>query len=86
VAVRPQLAGVGGEEDDGLAPALLRFTLHGRYPSDEPPAFSVSSAWMRREDEEHVKRVMTTLFQEQKGSVIIFAWIEWCMLLMCVRA
>jgi E3 ubiquitin-protein ligase RNF14 len=78
VAVRPQLAGMAsGDEGDALPPVVLRFTLHGRYPSDDPPAFSVSSAWMRREDEENVKRAMTALFEEQKGSVILFSWVEW---------
>jgi hypothetical protein len=75
--VRPQLAGTSDGDDGGLPPAVLRFTLHGRYPSDEPPAFSVSSAWMRREDEETVKRAMAALFEEQKGSVILFSWVEW---------
>lgn len=78
VTVRPQLAGMAsGDEGDALPPVVLRFTLHGRYPSDDPPAFSVSSAWMRREDEENVKRAMTALFEEQKGSVILFSWVEW---------
>lgn len=33
---------------------------------------------MRREDEENIKRAMTALFEEQKGSVVLFNWVEWC--------
>lgn len=81
VSVQPQVPWSWADDDGAsLAPVVLRYSVHKRYPSDEPPAFSVSSAWMGREDEESIKRAMAELFESQKGSVIIFAWVEWFLL------
>jgi len=75
VELRPLLAS-STSPTDGLQPAVLRFSFHGRYPS-EPPDFSISASWLRREDEKTTKRALLALFEEQKGSVVIFNWIEW---------
>ncbi|XP_008102920.2 E3 ubiquitin-protein ligase RNF14 [Anolis carolinensis] len=59
-----------------LPPIVLNFEFPADYPSASPPAFTLSSKWLHQEQLTALCKHLDTLWEEKKGSVVLFAWIQ----------
>ncbi|XP_062609158.1 E3 ubiquitin-protein ligase RNF14-like [Saccostrea cucullata] len=57
-----------------LPPLILDFQLSPDYPSDGPPQFSLSCKWLNRKQLSSLCSKLDELWQENKGSVVLFTW------------
>ncbi|KAM9440467.1 E3 ubiquitin-protein ligase RNF14-like [Clarias gariepinus] len=59
-----------------LPPLVLSFELPVDYPSSSAPMFMLSSKWLSRLQLTSLCKRLDDLWQENKGSVVLFTWIE----------
>lgn len=57
-----------------LPPLILDFQLPPDYPSDNPPQFTLSCKWLNRKQLSLLCAKLDELWEEDKGSVILFTW------------
>ncbi|XP_052279931.1 E3 ubiquitin-protein ligase RNF14-like [Dreissena polymorpha] len=57
-----------------LPPVLLNFLLPVDYPSNSPPQFTLSCKWLNREQLSKLCSKLDSLWEESRGSVILFQW------------
>ncbi|XP_064134197.1 E3 ubiquitin-protein ligase RNF14-like isoform X1 [Loxodonta africana] len=59
-----------------LPPLVLNFELPPDYPSNSPPAFTLSGKWLTPTQLTALCKQLDILWEEHRGSVILFAWIQ----------
>ncbi|XP_077361887.1 E3 ubiquitin-protein ligase RNF14 [Festucalex cinctus] len=59
-----------------LPPLVLNFELPEDYPSTNAPVFTVSSKWMSRGQMSALCRRLDELWEENRGCVVLFTWIQ----------
>nr|XP_060621177.1 E3 ubiquitin-protein ligase RNF14 isoform X1 [Anolis sagrei ordinatus]XP_060621178.1 E3 ubiquitin-protein ligase RNF14 isoform X1 [Anolis sagrei ordinatus] len=59
-----------------LPPIVLNFEFPADYPSISPPAFTLSNKWLSQEQLTALCKHLDTLWEENRGSVVLFAWIQ----------
>ncbi|XP_057677466.1 E3 ubiquitin-protein ligase RNF14 isoform X2 [Corythoichthys intestinalis] len=59
-----------------LPPLVLNFELPEDYPSANSPSFTISSKWMTRGQMSHLCRRLDELWEENRGCVVLFTWIQ----------
>ncbi|KAJ7316366.1 hypothetical protein JRQ81_002528 [Phrynocephalus forsythii] len=59
-----------------LPPVVLNFEFPEDYPSASPPAFTLSSKWLSRAQLSVLCKRLDQLWEENRGSVVLFAWIQ----------
>lgn len=59
-----------------LPPVKLEFSLAPDYPALSSPLFHLSCPWITREQRDSVSSHLKQLWEENRGSVILFVWIN----------
>ncbi|CAG0884323.1 unnamed protein product [Darwinula stevensoni] len=59
-----------------LPPVRLDFRLPLKYPSTEPPLYTISCIWLTRKQLSRVCEKFDMTWSSQKGEVVLFQWIN----------
>ncbi|XP_042307173.1 E3 ubiquitin-protein ligase RNF14-like isoform X2 [Sceloporus undulatus] len=59
-----------------LPPIVLNFEFPADYPSTSPPAFTLNSKWLSQAQLIALYKHLDTIWEEKRGSVVLFAWIQ----------
>ena len=62
---------------DYLPPLSLNLILYPKYPSEEPPHFSIASSWLSLSQLEELCVQLDNIWLENKNTAVIFTFVEW---------